>query len=808
MNSDPPASRPLPSQKGATARVAVLHRLLPVAVRVRAWLVPVVLLAALYGFARLLEPQFPIEHWFFWRYLVYWGVALVWMASCFSCGHAIIKRVLRSPLPVLEQVTMNFAVGVLAFFMLMFFGGLARLYGPVFFVALPLLMIASGARPSFVYLRRLRRGLRATRARSARRVSLLATSLWCLGLIALFLFYIPTIVPSKIGWDSSWYHVPIGEHYARLGRIDRFPEGWYLGAIPHLPSLVFCYGFLLPFGNLFHYVEQAAHLEFASLLMMLPGIPALVRRLAPRARAHVSWIAFFAFPSIFWYDQLIGGDQISALWPVPICLALLRTVPRLSWRHGLLLACGIAGETLTKYSASGILAGPALAVGACMVGLAAKELWLRRSFKAAGNAIWGGVTTGAAVLLLTTPVWAKNWIWYGDPFFPLLHRFFASRPWSADASTYYRDYILSMADSQPPPGWEGVRQAFFRMFNHSFKSTDFSQGPLRGAMFTLMCACIPFVRAPARLWGMAVLLHLSLMLWYLQMFQDRYLVAYMPAMAAVAVATAVLAWRTSLAAKVSVFALFSFHTVWSLSMFALGAPNAQYRAVLDFTQAAANNSPDAGMGNLARFDHAGKAMPKDALVLVHGMALHAGLGHPSVNDWTRVQAGISYGRLDSPAAVNRQLRALGITNLLWEQNWSDDSVSGDLRFLEFATRYCTPQSVDGLWVGTMPKVAPPGPSPEAQLIAYLSCNDNYAPGLYAFSSMTVPNPRGIAQPPYPSPLEAVTPATQNAALDRAYYAVFKRNCGFNEAAITKREFERIGQRSSDTLALYARKAGH
>ena len=729
------------------------------------------------------------------------------MAGCFTCGHGIITRVLRSPLPVLEQVTLNFAVGVLAFFMLMFFGGVARLFGSVFFVMLPLVMLASGARPTFRYLKRLTRGLRGARARSQLRVNGLAAFLWGLGLVALFLFYIPSLVPSHIGWDSSWYHVPIGEHYARLGRIDRFAEGWYSGAVPHLPSIVYCYAFLLPHGRVFDYVELAAHLEFASLLMMLPGIPALVRRLAPRARAHVGWVAFFAFPSILWYDQLIGGDQISALWPVPICLALLRTLPELSWRHGLLLAAMIAGETLTKYSASGILAGPALAVAARMIWLGGKALWQQRSFRAAGQALQGGLTTGAAVLLLTTPLWAKNWIWYGDPFFPLLHKYFNSHPWSADASLYYRDYIVEMGNYRAPPGWEGLKQCFFAMFNHALKSTDFSAQPYRGALFTLTCACLPFVRGPGRLWLIVGILHLSIFLWFLQLRMDRYLVAYMPAMAAVAVAIAVLAWRTSLAARVSVFALFAFHTVWGLGMFATGAPNNQYRNVLDFLQAAAANNPDAGMGNLARFEHAGKSMARDALVLVHDTALHAGLNHASVNDWPRATTGIgTYGHLDSPAAVYRLLRGLGVTNLLWDLNYGDDSVAGDLRFYEFAMRYAAPTVIDGLWVGKMPNKAPPEATGERQLIANLACDGKYAPGLYPVSAMTVPNPRDARQPSYPRPLVPITVATEGTALDRAAFVVFQPNCGFSDGPIHDRQFEHIGQRSNNAFVLFARKA--
>jgi hypothetical protein len=74
--------------------------------------------------------------------------------------------------------------------------------------------------------------------------------------------------------------------------------------------------------------------------------------------------------------------------------------------------------------------------------------------------------------------------------------------------------------------------------------------------------------------------------------------------------------------------------------------------------------------------------------------------------------------------------------------------------------------------------------------------------------MTVPNPRDVPQPGYPSPLEPITAATEGAALDRAQYVVYKPNCGFSDGLIQKREFVQIGYRLNGALVLYARKDAH
>jgi len=765
--------------------------------------VPVVTLAGLGYFASLIQPQLPIQDWFIWRYLLYWLIALVWMCACFSSGLAILRRVQRSPLPVVEQVSLSFALGVLTFFMLMFVSGLAKLYGTVFFFALPLVMLAGGAYPTFIYLRRLRRGLKRARARKPISVAIWSAALWTVGIIALFLFYLPGLVPGHIHYDAFWYHVPIGEHYARLGGIERLPEGWFPGAMPHLASVVYGYAFQLPRGRLFDYVELCAHLEFAVALMMLPGIPALVRRLAPGARAHWSWLGFFTFfPGVYWYDLYFGGDQFAALWCAPICLTLLRALPSLDRRHGALLAAMIAGVTLTKYSASGILIGPALAIGLRMFWLALRGLIRDRSLLAARRPLADGGLIGAAVLLLTTPFWAKNWIWYGDPVYPLLHRFLHDRPWSADATIWFRDYTLEMQSWQPKPGWEGVKESLASGFNFAFKPADFSAAPLRGALFTLMCATLPFLRARWRLWCIAAVLHLAVIGWYVQMHQDRYLMAFMPGMAAVVVAAAILACRVSLPARLSVIALFAFHSICGLKIFSLDTPNWFYRALLEFIVEARNGVENAGMGGLARWDRLSKTLPKDAKVLAHAMHGHTGVGHPSVSDYPRLQGGIAYGRLDSPRAVYDKLRSMGITHVVWELNWGEESVAGDLRFLEFAVKYTEQQNFDGLRLGALPSTPPPGVS-GPQLIAYMGCDGTYAAGLYEFSAMTVPNPRRIPQPPYPTPLEPLEPRHEDAALRRAQYAVLHSGCGFTQTALLNRDFISLGARHDFTL--FARK---
>jgi hypothetical protein len=149
------------------------------------------------------------------------------------------------------------------------------------------------------------------------------------------------------------------------------------------------------------------------------------------------------------------------------------------------------------------------------------------------------------------------------------------------------------------------------------------------------------------------------------------------------------------------------------------------------------------------------------------------------------------------------MREFGVTDLVWANNWGDDSIAGDLRFFEFTSKYTTPRDVEGLTVASMPRTPPPA-KPDG-LVAFLGC-DRYAAGLYPFSAMTVPNPRNIVQPSYPKPLEVIGVGREDRALSRAQFAVLSPACGFKKTAKLSQDFQSIGRRNE--YELFARKEPH
>jgi len=338
--------------------------------------------------------HYPIQHWLFWRFAGYWLASGVWVLACVSGGSRALKA-LAIELPVLEHLLFSFATGVLLFVWGMFLAGVAGVFRPVIAVLWPCVLLAVGGRRGWAAARRLRFLFRTTQVGWAER---LATGF---GLLGLSMVYFSVLTPSNVGFDSQWYHLPIAEHYVAAGAIVPFEEGWFLGTYPHLASIVYGWGFLLPGTTLFDRVLIAAHLEFTFFLATVASIPIMVRRLIPGRRVQASWAAFFLFPGIFLYDGnlFVAADHILAFWAIPIYLALTRAARQPMLRSCVLLAIVSAGALLTKYQAIYLLVPAA----ATIVYVAA------RTKRRDGDSVraWSGVTiTLVAGAVLTAPHWS------------------------------------------------------------------------------------------------------------------------------------------------------------------------------------------------------------------------------------------------------------------------------------------------------------------------------------------------------------------------------------------------------------------
>src|SRR5678816_1599345 len=258
------------------------------------------LLGALGVFASVLNKSYAIEEWLFWHYASYWVACAVWLAGVLGVGRLTVTRGFGLRLPLHEATVLALAVGLFAFELVMLLLGMAHGFQMPAFFLVPFLFLAGGA-PS---LRELWRGWRGVFRRQRPPLGVVGLAAIGFGLIVFAMIYFAMLSPENVQFDSRWKHMSLAEDWVAWGGLRRKDEGWLFAARPHITSLLYSWAFLLPGARLFDKMLLCAHLELVIFLATtLIGIPALVRRLVPKADPRVVWVARFLFPGVLLYDS-------------------------------------------------------------------------------------------------------------------------------------------------------------------------------------------------------------------------------------------------------------------------------------------------------------------------------------------------------------------------------------------------------------------------------------------------------------------------------------------------------------------------
>ena len=734
----PASVLPTPAQATLPLRSAPLRERLAL---------PAVLLVTGGVFLTVVTWHYPLQHWLFFRYSVYWLLALLFSAACLSTGYATLRLLLPRPIPAREALVLSFAVGVYEYFLGMTAGGLLHIYSAAFFVCLPLVMVAVGLRPLVRLGRRASRHLRAARRRAITPLSSWVVWFTVFGAVGLFLVYFPILTPDNAAFDARWKHLAVAEHYVAEHGIGRFPEGWWFGATPHLAAVLYTWAFLLPQSQLFNRVELAAHLEFVIFLWTLPGISVVVRRILPRSHVPAAWAARFLFPGVLLYDSSlsVGADHIAALFAAPIFTVMLRTLPELSPRFATLLALLMASAFLTKYTGALLLLAPpivALAVRTCTAGLA--QFRRRGSLPQHRMDHWAcdGARHGSPVHcsqlgqeldLVRRPVLSAVPLLPPCP--PVeprccvpLHSLHKERPMAA------------------PHNLKGLATTLGFQFAFSFAPNDWARyhgdAPVFGSLFTILLLALPFLRGTKRVWWIYAAAQLGVGVWYWTSHQDRYLQAIVPWMAAGTAAAMALVWRTGLPGRLGLAWVVGLQLLWGAGVYFIpghvmvGMPA---KNVIDLLGAGHRQNYAKRFQVYTGYQHIAARLRPRSKVLVHDHHVHLGIEAASVTDSPWEQGAISYGRLASRRALYDLYASLGVTHILIADGKStgNDSIAGDLRFFQFAyevgvERYKT----DGFTLVKMPPKPPPA-TPD-QDVAALTCGRSPRSGLYKLEDLRVP----------------------------------------------------------------------
>jgi hypothetical protein len=664
---------------------------------------PLVLAAGLAAMAYVFDTHDPISAWLVWRYVVVWGLVLLWLAACASLGFALLRLLGATRLPMREVLVFSLAGGVLAWALLTVLVGLVGLISPWTAVLMLVGGLGAGAVPLGRYLRRARR--RVLRLRPAH-LSLWSRLAIVYGLACLAGLYLNLLTPANIAYDARWYHLPIAEHYATGGRIGAFPEGWFLGALPHLASWLYTWAFTSP-GDLFHRLALVMHIELVLFIATALALPVLVDRLLPRPRVAGAWAALFLFPGVMLYDSSLSGgaDHVLAFWAAPLFLALLRFWRRPDTLSAVILGAMLGGAALTKYQAVYLVAVPAVAV-------LIRGARHPRAFLA----------VAATGLIVTAPHWLLNLVWHGNPIYPYL----GGRPFDPGVE-------LNMADPGfAPEGTlaERIIQTLKGVASFGFAAHDWSTfhgtRPVFGSLFLPALAVLPFTRVRRRALGLALATLAGVAIWFWTYHQDRYLQALAPWCAAFVLAVLVSLWREQALAKPVVAAVVGLQVISCADIFFLPTHSMMGTAPIHKTvdllsaghrKAFSERDQTFSWG----LDEVPKLLPRDAKVLVHEEHIHTGLGRPSVHDTWGKQGGLVYARLGTPRAIARRLRAYGVTHVLWKaapNNWG--RFVDDVAFHGFAQRLAPQVIPNGMRLAPLPAEES---LPDALRIAVLGCTN-------------------------------------------------------------------------------------
>jgi len=750
----------------------------------RSFVVLAFLLGAAGFFANLVHQHYPLEDWLFFRYAGYWLCSLTWLTAVVGVGHVVVERGFGLRLPFHEALVSALAVGLFAFeLMMLAVGALDGFRAPAFGLV-PLVFLAGGI-PGVRSL--VGRGATLF-ARHRPPVSALGLAAIALGLLAFFAIYFAMLTPENVQFDSRWKHMSLAEDWVASGGLRRKDEGWLFAARPHMTSLLYSWAFLLPGARLFDKMLLCAHLELVVFMVTtLAGIPALVRRLVPRADPRVVWAARFLFPGVLLYDSSIsaGTDHIGGLFVVATAVTMFRAWPRLDPGPTLLVAVFLAAGTLVKETIAIMLVPvPVLALGARGIYLFVQSRRGRVPASLGTNAWRTPLLAFAVAVVATAPLWLKNLVWYGDPLYPSLNRFFSPEPWAKDAA--YR-FTWGYQEAQmwaPDRNVDGLLETFRALFTFSFEPHDWKRFhrdvPVFGSLFTLLLPCLLFCRGAKRTWLVVGWIHVALFAWYSVHHQDRYLQGLMPLFAGTTAAMLQLIWtQHGGIVRAGLAALVGLQLVWGGDVYFFqthAMARSPLKKSIDLLSAGFEHKTSGRFAIQNSYQAIGRELPPDARVLLHETNINLGTGRTTVLDNPGWQYAIEYGSQPSPAHVHALLAGLGVTHIhaRTEKTKGTDSLAGDIRFHDYLRRYA--ENARQLASGVLADLgnAPEGPFDDS--VAVLSCGKDYLPGLYQVTDLSTP-PFGPRMKELPEPRSPGTmPRDAPALIDAAEFVVVNPRC--------------------------------
>jgi hypothetical protein len=726
--------------------------------------------------------SYPVRDWLVWRLLPLWGYTLVWTAACVAAGSSVLRWLLRGQkLPAVERLLHSMTIGVAGFGSVSYVLGALCLFQTWMAVLLPVLMLAGG----WYGVPELWRALGAWRARRVpgpllrRIVTYLAVG-W--GLVCVAFVYLEALPLSSINFDASWYHMIAAQDYAREGCLIPFP-GENHKAYPHLTSMVHTWAFLVPLPGVVELRWMLAlHLEFAIVLWRIVGVAAAAHWLLCEEDTPGIWAVFFLFPSIFVYDQCIGGsaDHFLGFFAAPMFLATARALKGFDWRLGALAGIAAGGHMLTKYQSVYMVVAIAAVFTVRWIYLVGKRLVLRlrkRLTSEAGLPSWRAMVLGPLAVILfaalvSSPHFIKNTVFHANPVYPFAGSLFpASHP--RHPPGYYEVQKKPRGGPFAPKHQDDFvkRQLWATqlLFTYSFHTANrgfTDHRPYMGSLFSLLLPCVLFVSRRRRILLGTAVGYVAFMVWANTSVNDRYMLSYYDLFIAVAAALLVRVWQVGWLGRVAVVPLVALQLFWGGDAI-LYYGSKRLRAALSLVSAGYSGKLDGRrLSSNTRQQRITEMTPPDAKIFVRNYRGLLGLDRMVVSDVYEGQAYVSYSGVRDARELWEMLRARGITHLLYpEGRRRPRRLNNVVLFAELAHRSGRNRRRAGDLVLLDLSAEPPPPM--APYLVLSRGNREFPDGLYRVEQLDVDIGNYKRFTPKPKPITRLTSGNVEQLLRRA-----------------------------------------
>ncbi len=704
--------------------------------------------AGVYLLGRRLDEAYPVSEWLVWRLAPIWGYALLFNASCVAFGAFALRRLLgERELPALERLLASMMLGLVGFVLALYVLGFARLFKPAVALGLPLLLLGLGARDGAALWRELVAWRSAIAApKVVERV--LGTLAVLGGGAALVFLYLEALDVSAINFDASWYHFPIAQDYAREGRILPFP-GENHRAYPHLTSMLHTWALLAPgVGGASQHWMLSLHLEFGIVVWRVVGGATLARFLLGGRDVRGLWAGFFLFPSIFVYDQAIGGsaDHFLGFFAVPIFLATARALQAFDVRWCLLLGIALGGHVLVKYQGVYLFVAVGLMVAGRLAFLCARGAWRqRRGGLTSADVSWRLLLRGVGALtlaftLVSAAHFGKNAVFYGNPLYPFAQKVFKSS-FPKKQPGFYTETPIREAFEPRVRGVERQLWAFKKVFTYSLETANRNltkHRPYMGSLFSLLLPCALLLPTRRRFGLVTGITIVAFLLWANTAPNDRYLLAFHDLCIGTTLALMVGVWELAWPARLGLVPLVALQLVWGGDAM-LYYGRKQLDAALDIVAEGYDGKHEGRLAARGTQAQVTRATPKDAVILARNYKSLLGLDRLVLSDVRAAQDYISYAHLEDTRQLYDLVKSRGVTHLLLPkgqrrpERWNNTVLFTDL--FHYAEK---PRRIGRLWLAELPPTPPPRARPYLVVCSGLR---GVKDGVYAVEQLDF-DPRG------------------------------------------------------------------